>query len=46
MGELFRRIAIPVAQHFGYSYPHGDDQRVSAHLRHIRYLPRDAPEMY
>jgi aminoglycoside 6-adenylyltransferase len=46
MGELFRRIAIPVAQHFGYSYPHGDDQRVSAHLRHIRYLPRDAAEMY
>jgi aminoglycoside 6-adenylyltransferase len=46
MGELFRRIAIPVAQHFGYSYPYGDDQRVSAHLHHIRYLPRDAAEMY
>jgi aminoglycoside 6-adenylyltransferase len=46
MGELFRRIAIPVAQHFGYSYPYGDDQRVSAHLHHIRCLPRDAAEMY
>jgi aminoglycoside 6-adenylyltransferase len=46
MGELFRRIAIPVAEHFGFSYPYGDDERVSAHLRHVRYLPRDAHEMY
>jgi len=46
MGELFRRIAIPVSQHFGFSYPHGEDQRVSAHLHHIRHLPRDAAEMY
>jgi aminoglycoside 6-adenylyltransferase len=46
MGELFRRIAIPVAQHFGYSYPYGDDQRVSAHLNHVRHLPREAAEMY
>ncbi len=46
MGELFRRIAIPVAEHFGFTYPEGDDRRVSAHLRHVRYLPRDAKEMY
>jgi aminoglycoside 6-adenylyltransferase len=46
IGELFRRVAIPVAQHFGFSYPHGDDQRVSAHLRHVRHLPRDAAEIY
>jgi aminoglycoside 6-adenylyltransferase len=46
MGELFRRIAIPVAQHFGFTYPHGEDERVSAHLRHVRQLPRDAAEMY
>jgi aminoglycoside 6-adenylyltransferase len=46
MGELFRRIAIPVAQHFGFSYPYGDDQRVSAHLNHVRHLPREAAEMY
>jgi aminoglycoside 6-adenylyltransferase len=46
MGELFRRIAIPVAQHFGFSYPFGDDERVNAHLHHVRCLPRDAAEMY
>ncbi len=46
MGELFRRIAIPVAEQFGFTYPEGDDRRVSAHMRHVRYLPRDAKEMY
>jgi aminoglycoside 6-adenylyltransferase len=46
MSELFRRVAIPVAEHFGYEYPYGDDQRVSAHLRHVRMLARDAKEMY
>ncbi len=46
MGELFRRIAIPVAEHFGFTYPAGDDQRVTAHLHHVRQLPRDAKEMY
>jgi len=46
MGELFRRVAIPVAEHFSYTYPYDDDQRVSAHLRHVRALPRDAKEMY
>jgi aminoglycoside 6-adenylyltransferase len=46
MGELFRRIANPVGEHFGFTYPLGDDERVSAHLRHVRNLPRDAKEMY
>jgi len=46
MGDLFQRIAIPVAEHFGFTYPYGDDERVSAHLRHVRDLPRDAKEMY
>jgi len=46
MGELFRKIAIPVAEHFGYEYPYGDDERVSAHLCHVHDLPRDAKEMY
>jgi len=45
-GELFRMVAILVAEHFGYDYPFGDDERVSAHLRHVRDLPRDAKEMY
>jgi aminoglycoside 6-adenylyltransferase len=46
MGALFRTIAIPLAQHFGFDYPQGDDERISAHLRHVRTLPRDAEEMY
>ncbi len=46
MGDLFRKVAIPVAEKFGYTYPYGDDERVSAHLRHIRDLPRNAREMY
>ncbi len=46
MGELFRRIAIPVAEQFGFVYPTGDDERVTAHLKHVRALPRDAEVMY
>jgi aminoglycoside 6-adenylyltransferase len=43
---LFRRIAIVVAEHFGFEYPQGDDVRVSAHLSHLRFMPKDAKEMY
>ena len=46
MADLFRRIAIPVAGHFGFTYPYDDDERVTAHLRYVRSLPRDAEEMY
>ncbi|HNT77097.1 MAG TPA: aminoglycoside 6-adenylyltransferase, partial [Anaerolineae bacterium] len=46
MGELFRQVALVVAEHFGFEYPHGDDARVTAHLRHVQGLPRDAAEMY
>jgi aminoglycoside 6-adenylyltransferase len=46
MGELFRRVAIPVAGHFGFNYPLGDDERVTAHLRHVMTLPRNATAMY
>ena len=45
-GDLFRRVATGVAAHFGFEYPHGDDAQVSAHLRHVRVLPRDSVEMY
>lgn len=44
--DLFRRLALRVAAHFGFEYPHGDDERVSAHLRHVKSLPRDATEIY
>jgi aminoglycoside 6-adenylyltransferase len=46
MGELFRKLAAAVADQFGFEYPQGDDQRVSAHLRHVRQLPKGAREMY
>jgi aminoglycoside 6-adenylyltransferase len=46
MGELFRRVAVPVANYFGYTYPYGEDEHVTAHLLHVRHLPRDAREMY
>jgi aminoglycoside 6-adenylyltransferase len=44
--DLFRRLALHVAAHFGFEYPHGDDARVSAHLRHVQSLPPDATEIY
>ena len=44
--ELFRKLALQVAEHFGFEYPHGDDERVSAHLSHVRSLPEDAQEIY
>lgn len=43
---LFRLTATRVAQHFGFIYPHADDQRVSAHLLHIRALPKNASRIY
>ena len=46
MTDLFRLAARVVADHFGYTYPAGDDARVSAHLRHVRGLSPDAEEMY
>ncbi|HTP09292.1 MAG TPA: aminoglycoside 6-adenylyltransferase [Anaerolineae bacterium] len=42
MDDLFRHIAIVVSDHFGFKYPTQDDTRVSAFVRHIRSLPRNA----
>ena len=44
--DLFRIVALDVAEHFGFDYPHGDDQRVSAHLRHVHGLSKNAKEIY
>lgn len=46
MGELFRFTAQAVAQHLGYTYPTGDDQRVSNYLKHIYHLPATAQEIF
>jgi aminoglycoside 6-adenylyltransferase len=45
MSDLFRKIAVPVANEFGFEYPKLDDRRVSAHLEHVRRLPEDAFEL-
>lgn len=46
MTRLFRPLALPVAEHFGFAYPHGDAARVTAHLHHVKALPRTAKEIY
>lgn len=46
MGQLFRLVSRNVANHFGFEYPQADDQNVSAHIEHVRKLPKDATEMY
>ncbi len=46
MGDLFRQTARSVAAYCGYEYPEQDYRNVTAHLRHVRALPRDAKVMY
>jgi aminoglycoside 6-adenylyltransferase len=46
MCDLFRMAALRVAKQYGFDYPQGDDQRVCAHLKHVRVLPRNAQEIY
>ena len=46
MDSLFRKLAHNVADRFRFNYPQGDDDRVSAHLRHVQTLPRNAGVIY
>jgi aminoglycoside 6-adenylyltransferase len=46
MCNLFGITAIATAEHFGFAYPYGDDEKVSAHLQHVRLLPKNAKEVY
>jgi aminoglycoside 6-adenylyltransferase len=46
MCDLFRKLALEIAEHFGFDYRTEDDKRVSAHLRHVRSLGRDTKEIY
>lgn len=43
--SLFRITAARVAEHFGFEYPESDDERVSAHLRYVRFLPKNVKEI-
>ncbi len=40
MDDLFRICGRAVGAHFGYSYPQGEDERVSAFIRQVKNLPR------
>ena len=40
--ELFRRVAIEVADHLGYAYPYDLDRRVVAYLHKVKRLDRRA----
>jgi aminoglycoside 6-adenylyltransferase len=44
--DLFRTAAESVAAYFGFEYPYGDDERVTAHLKLVKDLPRSADTAY
>ena len=46
MCNLFRITATRVAEQYGFAYPYADDQRVSTHLEYVRWLPKDAKQLY
>jgi aminoglycoside 6-adenylyltransferase len=46
MCSLFRKVAIEIADQYQFDYPYGEVERVSAHLAHVRQLPRNAKEIY
>jgi aminoglycoside 6-adenylyltransferase len=46
IGDLFRIMATRIADNFHFDYPSHDDEKVSAHLKHVQSLPRDAIEIY
>jgi aminoglycoside 6-adenylyltransferase len=46
MCALFHSTGLRLALHFGFDYPLDDDERVGAHLLHVRSLPREAKEIY
>ena len=41
-GRLIRQIGLEIADNLGYTYPLQDDQRVTAYLKQVRQLPKDA----
>lgn len=46
MCDLFRLSGKAVAEHMKFQYPDEEDQRVTAHLQHVRDLLEDAKSMY
>jgi aminoglycoside 6-adenylyltransferase len=46
MSDLFRVVAKKVAEHFRFEYVASEDENVTAHLKHVRGLPKDAEVIY
>ena len=46
MYHLSRKVTFRVAEYFSFESPEGDARRVSAHLKHVRILSRNAAEIY
>jgi aminoglycoside 6-adenylyltransferase len=46
MCDLFRLVAKKVAEHFKFAYVSSEDEKVTAHLKHVRVLPKNAEEIY
>jgi aminoglycoside 6-adenylyltransferase len=44
--DLFRLLAIEVAEQFHYTYPLDDDRKMTEYLKHVRALSADAKEIY
>lgn len=40
--DLFRHAAVRVAEPFGFEYPFGEDEKISAYLREVQRLPQSA----
>jgi aminoglycoside 6-adenylyltransferase len=39
---LFRKVALEVADHLGYEYPHDLDRRMMAYLEKVKHLDQQA----
>ena len=46
MSELFEEIALKVGKEFSFTYNHDEAKKSRAFAQHIRYLPKDAKELY
>ena len=42
VGRLIRQVGLEIADNLGYSYPLQDDQRVTAYLKQVSQLPKEA----
>jgi aminoglycoside 6-adenylyltransferase len=43
---LFRKSALIVSAHFGFEYPHDDDEKVSKYITHVKTLSPKAVTIY